>query len=251
MSTVPSRTLDMTTLRSILYLLFLSLTVILYAFPISILGWVLPYGLISRVGQHWGKVNLWALRWICGLGYHVQGEENLPSSTCIVLCKHQSAWETIALRALLPPENTWVMKHELLWIPFFGWALAVYRPIAIDRTNARRSIQKLLDRGKHWLDKGRWIIIFPEGTRVTSGQRQHYGRGGSMLAQKANYPVLPIAHNAGVFWRRRDIKKYPGKVTLVIGKPLDPTGLSPTEINRRVEEWIEETIAKLPGRDLH
>jgi len=239
----------MTTLKSILYLLFVSLTVILYALPISIFGWILPYRLISRTGQHWGKVNLWALEWICGLGYQVQGEENLPSSTCIVLCKHQSAWETIALRALLPPEHTWVMKRELLWIPLFGWALAVYRPIAIDRSSAYRSIQRLLDQGKYWLDKERWIIIFPEGTRVASGQRQHYGRGGAMLARKTGYPVLPIAHNAGVFWRRRYIKKHPGKVILVIGKPLDPTGLSSTEISQRVEEWIEETVAKLPHRD--
>jgi len=239
----------MITLRSILYLLFVLLTVILYVPPISIFGWILPYRLISKVGRHWGKVNLWALEWICGLGYQIQGKENLPSSTCIVLCKHQSAWETIALRALLPPEHTWVMKRELLWIPLFGWALAVYRPIAIDRSNARRSIRKLLDQGKYWLDKERWITIFPEGTRVASGQRQHYSRSGAMLAQKTGYPVLPIAHNAGVFWRRRGVKKYPGKITLVIGKSLDPTGLSPTEINRRVEEWIEGTVAELPFRD--
>ncbi len=237
-------------LRSILYLLFLLLTVILYALPISILGWVLPYRLISKAGQYWGKINLLALKWICGLGYQVQGEDNLPPSPCIVLCKHQSTWETIALRALLPPEHTWVIKRELLRIPFFGWALAVYRPIAIDRSNTRRSIQKLLDQGKYWLDKGRWIIIFPEGTRVTSGQRQHYGRGGAMLARKTGYPVLPIAHNAGIFWRRRDIKKHPGEIILVIGKPLDPTGLSSTEINRCVEEWIERTVAELSPRDL-
>jgi len=141
------------------------------------------------------------------------------------------------------------MKRELLWIPFFGWALAVYRPIAINRSNTRRSIQKLLDQGKHWLDKERWIIIFPEGTRVTSGQRQHYARGGAALAQKSGYPVLPIAHNAGIFWHRRDIKKYPGKITLVIGKPLDTTELSPNEISRRVEEWIEGTVAKLPSKN--
>jgi len=238
----------MITLRSILYLLFMLLTVILYALPISIFGWILPYRLVSKAGRHWGKVNLWALERICGLGYQIQGKENLPSSTCIVLCKHQSAWETIALRALLPPEHTWVLKRELLWIPLFGWALAVYRPIAIDRSSTRRSIRKLLDRGKYWLDKGHWMIIFPEGTRVASGQRQHYRRSGAMLAQQTGYPVLPIAHNAGVFWRRRDIKKYPVKITLVIGKPLDPTGLSPTEISRRVEEWIEGTVAELPLR---
>ena len=236
----------MTMLRSLLYLLFMSISVILYALPISILRWVLPYKLIARAGQQWGKINLWALGLFCGLGYRIQGESNLPSTACIVLCKHQSAWETIALRALLPPEHTWVLKRELLWAPFFGWALAAYKPIAIDRSTARRSIRKLLQEGKHWLDKGRWIVIFPEGTRVAPGQRKHYGQGGAMLAHKSGYPVLPIAHNAGVFWRRRDVRKYPGQIDLVIGEPLDPNGLSSAEINQHIEDWIEGTVARLP-----
>jgi len=239
---------DMVTLRSILFMLFLSTTIILYGLPIGILGWMLPYRVVSKVSRYWGKVNLRALELICGLGYRIQGKENLPSSTCIVFCKHQSAWEILALRVLLPSENTWVVKRELLWIPFFGWALATLQPIAIDRDNARRSLQKLLNQGKYWLDKGRWITIFPEGTRVAAGEKQHYNRGGAMLAQKTGYPVLPIAHNAGVFWQRRDLKKYPGEITLIIGKPLNPKGLSATEINQRIEAWIEETVAELPRR---
>lgn len=237
----------MVTLRSLLYLVFMSVTIVLYALPISILGWVLPHRIVARAGQHWAKINLRALEIICGLRYRITGMENLPSNNCIVLCKHQSAWETIALRGLLPPEHTWVLKRELLWAPFFGWALAAHRPIAIDRNNARRAIRKLLQEGKYWLNQGRWIVIFPEGTRVAPGERKHYGQGGAMLAQKSGYPVLPIAHNAGVFWRRRDIKKYPGKIEVVIGKPLDPKGLSSTEINQRVEEWIEGTLATLPA----
>jgi len=240
----------MTTLRSILYMLFLSITIILYGLPTSILGWILPSRLVLKASQHWGKINLQALKLICGLGCRVQGKENLPSSTCIVLCKHQSAWEIIALRALLPPGNTWVVKRELLWVPLFGWALVALRPIMIDRDNAHRSLQQLLEQGKYWLDKGHWITIFPEGTRVASGERRHYNRGGAMLARKTGYPILPIAHNAGVFWRRRDLKKYPGEITLVIGKPLNPKGLSATEINQRIEEWIEGTVAELPHRDL-
>jgi len=244
----PTELRMMITLRSILYLLFLLVTIILYGLSIGIFGWILPYQWVTRIGQHWGKVNLRALELICGLSYRIQGEENLPSSTCIVLCKHQSVWETIALRALLPPEHTWVLKRELLWAPFLGWALAAYRPITIDRGNTYRSIQKLLRQGKYWLDKGNWIVIFPEGTRVASRKRQDYNRGGAILAQKTGYPVLPIAHNAGVFWLRRDLKKYPGEITLVIGKLLDPAGLSSTEINRYVEEWIEETVDKLPRK---
>lgn len=240
----------MTTLRSILYLLFMAVTVVLYALPISIFGWIVPFKVIARAGQHWGKLNLRALEMICGLGYRVEGKENLPSTKCIVLCKHQSAWETIALRALLPLEHTWVIKRELLWTPFFGWAMAAYRPIAINRSSARQSVRKLLDEGAYWLDKGRWIVIFPEGTRVAPGEKKHYGQGGSMLAHKTGCPVLPIAHNAGVFWRRRDIKKHPGRIELVIGELLDPDGLSSAEINRRVEDWIEATVARLPSKEL-
>jgi 1-acyl-sn-glycerol-3-phosphate acyltransferase len=107
-------------------------------------------------------------------------------------------------------------------------------------------MRKLLDEGKYWLDKGRWIVIFPEGTRVAPGQRKRYGQGGAMLAQKTGYPVMPIAHNAGVFWRRRDINKYPGCIDIVIGEPIRTAGLSAAEINRRVEDWIEAKVAKLP-----
>lgn len=170
----------------------------------------------------------------------------MPSSNCIILCKHQSAWETIALRALLPPEQTWVLKRELLWVPFFGWALAPLRPIAIDRKTGRRAIRQLIKEGKYRLGQGRWIVIFPEGTRVAPGQRKPYERGGGILAQKSGYPVLPIAHNAGVFWRRRDINKYPGRIDVVIGRPLDTKGLSSADITRRVEDWIETTVARLP-----
>jgi len=238
----------MITLRSILYLVFLSVITILYALPLSIFGWLLPYRLVAKASQYWGRINLHALERICGLSYQVQGQENLPSSGCIVICKHQSAWEIFALETLLPLGHTWILKRELLWVPIFGWVLALYQPIAIDRGNTYRSIRKLLDQGKYWLDQGRWVIIFPEGTRVTSGERKPYRKGGAILAHKTGYPILPIAHNAGVFWRRRDTKKHPGKITLVIGKPLDPTGLSSDELHRRVEEWIEETVERLPRK---
>jgi len=236
----------MTTLRSLGYLVFMSVTVVLYAVPISLFGWVVPNHLVSRAGRSWARINLWTLEKICGLGYRIRGWENLPKNNCIVLCKHQSAWETIALRGLLPPDSTWVVKRELLRVPFFGWALARYHPIAIDRHSARQAIRQLLDEGRYWLEQGRWIVLFPEGTRVAPGERKRYGQGGAMLAHRTGYPVLPIAHNAGVFWRRRDLKKFPGKIDVVIGEPLSTKGLSAREINRRVETWIEDTVASLP-----
>jgi 1-acyl-sn-glycerol-3-phosphate acyltransferase len=241
----------MVSLRSLVYLGYLFLTVVLFSIPIAVLGWVVPYKWLAEAGRLWGNINLIGLSKICGLNYRVSGKENLPISNCIVLCKHQSAWETIALRALLPAEHTWVLKRELLWVPFFGWGLAPYRPIAIDRKAGRRAAVQLVQQGRHWLEQGRWIVIFPEGTRVNPGDRKRYGIGGALLAEKTAFPVLPIAHNAGVFWRRRDYRKYPGTIDLVIGEVMETKGLSAAQINRRVEQWIETTVARLPdGRSL-
>ncbi|WP_338113759.1 lysophospholipid acyltransferase family protein [Thiococcus pfennigii] len=232
--------------RSILYLIFLALTVIAYSIPLGLFGWLMPTPLLGRLGQSWAQANLWGQRRICGLDYRTQGLERLPERNCIVLAKHQSAWETIALRGILPPQQTWVLKRELLWIPFFGWALAPYRPIAIDRGAGRAALRQLMERGAHWLAKGRWVILFPEGTRVAPGERHRYGSGGAMLAERTGVPIVPIAHNAGVFWPRRSINKHPGTIDVVIGEPIATAGRSAQEINQEVEAWIEGTLATLP-----
>ncbi len=236
----------MVLLRSLIFQLYLAFFVILFGLPLALFGWFLPYAWLGRIGRRWGQLILWGLERICNLRYRVSGAENLPDHPCIVLCKHQSAWETIALRALLPPNHTWVLKRELLWLPFFGWGIAAYRPIAIDRRAGRKAMKQLVREGKKWLDAGRWVVVFPEGTRVAPGQRKKYGIGGALLAEKTGYPVLPIAHNAGVFWRRRGFKKYPGTIDLVIGELLPVQGRSALEINRLVEAWIESTVAQLP-----
>lgn len=233
--------------RSLIYLLFLALSVLLYGIPLALFGWWMSSLQRGRLGCQWGRVNLFALRWICGLGIRTHGLDRLlAAANCIVLCKHQSAWETIALRALLPPRQTWVLKRELLSIPVFGWALAPFRPIAIERKAGRKAMRQLLEEGEHWLRAGQWIIIFPEGTRVAPGQRGRYGQGGAMLASKSGYPVLPIAHNAGAFWRRRSLKKFPGVVDLVVGEHIEPADRSVGEITRLAEQWIEGTVAALP-----
>jgi 1-acyl-sn-glycerol-3-phosphate acyltransferase len=234
-------------IRSLAYLVFLALSVVIVCGPILVLGGLNLQGAIGWIAHQWGTWNLGALRVLCGLNVRFRGAENLPSEAVIVLCKHQSAWETLALRKFLPPQQTWVLKRELMWVPFFGWALAPYRPIAIDRKAGRQAIKQLLDQGKRWLAAGRWIVIFPEGTRVAPGERAPYAIGGAMLAERTGRPILPIAHNAGVFWPRRSIVKFPGVVDLVIG-PLIPTaGRKAQEINAEVERWIEDTVASLPG----
>ena len=135
-----------------------------------------------------------------------------------------------------------------MWVPIFGWALASVQPIAIDRKTGRKAASKIIEQGRRRLQQGRTLVIFPEGTRVAPGNRKKYGIGGGLLAEKTGYPVLPIAHNAGVFWRRRDIKKFPGTIQVVIGEPIDPTGLRAVEINKRAEQWIEDTVSSLPDK---
>lgn len=232
--------------RSILYLAFAFATVVVYSIPLATIGWLLPRTALAPIGTSWAAVNLWGLRWICGLHYRVRGAEHLTARNGIIMSKHQSAWETIAFRKILPRDLTWVLKRELLWIPFFGWGLAPFRPIAIDRGSARAAVRKLLDRGAFWLERGRWIVIFPEGTRVRPGERRRYGPGGGLLAERTGAPVVPVAHNAGVFWQRRALKKYPGTIDVVIGEPIETAGRSAQEISREVEDWIEGVMETLP-----
>ena len=188
---------------------------------------------------------MWLLRTICGLDYRISGLENLPTDNCIIASKHQSAWETIALRGILPPRQSWVLKRELLRIPFFGWALAAAQPIAIDRKAGKNAARQIIEQGVKALQQGVFVVIFPEGTRVAPGERKKYGIGAGLLAEHSGYPVLPIAHDAGVYWRRRGILKRPGTIQVVIGPLIETNGLKAVEINRRIEDWIEAQMASL------
>lgn len=203
---------------------------------------------LARLGQSWAASSLWLLNVLCGTRYQVAGREHLPAGPAVVLCNHQSAWETLALRVILPPRQAWVLKRELLRIPVFGWALARYRPIAIDRRAGRQAIKQLLREGQEHLRAGRWVVIFPQGTRVAPGEWRPFNLGGAKLAESAGVPVVPIAHNAGVFWARRAWLKRPGTIQVVIGAPLEPAGHTAAELNATAQAWIEKTLAALPGR---
>lgn len=216
--------------------------------PLLVLVFPAPFLWRQRLSTLWPAFNMWWLRVTCGLDYRVEGREHIPPGAAVYLCKHQSAWETLVMELVVPP-MVWVLKRELMWIPVFGWALAALRPIAIDRRQGRQARRQLLDQGKARLDDGICVAIFPEGTRVAPGQKGRYHMGGALLAKHAGYPVVPMAHNAGHYWPRRGFVKRPGTIRLVIGPPLDPEGLSAEELNRRVEEWIETTVAELGGPD--
>jgi len=232
--------------RSSLYFLCLVFLTVIIAMVIITVGLLLPYRQRSTLGNIWGRCNLWLLSKICGLNYEIRGLENIPETGCIILSKHQSAWETIALRGLLPANQAWVLKRELLWVPFFGWALLALQAIGIDRKSGRTAMNQVVTKGQKHLDKGNNVIIFPEGTRVAPGERKRYGAGGAILAHHTKFPIVPIALNSGVFWRRRDLKKYPGTIQVVIGPPIPVEGLKSSAINKKVEEWIETTMDTLP-----
>ena len=236
-------------LRSLIYQIFFIGSTLVFSFVIVLVAGMASDTLIARLARSWAQANLVALRLICRLDYRVQGIEHLPQEPVVVLCKHQSAWEIIALRALLPFEQSWVLKQELMRLPFFGWAMKRLHPIPIDRAAGRRAAAQLIREGERLLNAGRWIVIFPEGTRVAPGARRPYAIGGAMLAERTGRPVVPIAHNAGYFWGRRRFVKYPGTIDVVIGPMLETQGRKAGEINAAVEEWIETTLEALPKPD--
>jgi 1-acyl-sn-glycerol-3-phosphate acyltransferase len=174
------------------------LTVFMYPFPVDTR---------FRFARSWAVLNLWLLRHICKLTYTVDGLENITNQGVVVLCKHQSTWDTMILQVILPPVR-WVLKRELLRVPFFGWGLAMMKPIAIDRSAGRKAVAQLIEQGRPMLDQGYWVIVFPEGTRTRPGEQKRYKQGGSVLAVETGHPVIPIAHNAGEFWPRHSFLKW-------------------------------------------
>ena len=198
----------------------------------------------NRIIAIWAKCMLWWLRVTCNITYEVKGVENIPNHPCIILAKHQSAWETIALQLIFPPQ-VYVMKRELLWIPFFGWGLAMTSPIAIDRSAGREALKQLVSKGKQRLMQGLWVVVFPEGTRIAPKTRSKFHIGGAWLASGAKATVVPVAHNAGSCWAKNTILKKPGVITVSIGQAIDCAHLKPDAVNTQVETWINAEMATL------
>jgi len=178
-------------------------------------------------------------RWILGIEWRVEGRENLPARPAVILSKHQSAWETMAFQLIFPPQVL-VLKRELLWIPFFGWGLALMSPIAINRSRGMRALRTIARRGRERLAQGFWVVVFPEGTRVAPGAQREYHPGGAWLASASGAPVVPVAHNAGLLWPRNAFLKRSGTVTVRIGPPIEAADLDPKTINDLAKTWIEE-----------
>ena len=199
-----------------------------------------------RIAKLWVRINQWVLEHVCGLRYDVQGIENIPERNGVILSKHQSTWETFSFLLIFPP-MVYLLKQELLQIPVWGWALARLDPIAIDRDAKTAALKKVLREGEERLKSGRWVVVFPEGTRVPPGERGKYNTSGAMLAHRAHCPVVFVAHNAGEFWRRHAFLKFPGKIQVRISPPIDASQFSANEINRQAEEWIEAQMLEITG----
>lgn len=229
--------------RSLLHVAGQALLTVPFAIA-AIVGLALPYRLRYALVSRWTHCNLWWLEKTCQLRYSVVGVENIPQQPTIIFCKHESAWETLALHRYFTPQ-VWVIKRELLWIPFFGWGLATLRPIAIDRRSNRAALAQILTQGRARLNDGCWVVIFPEGTRVAPGERRRYRQGGALLAAKTGQPVLPVAHNAGDFWPRNGFIKRPGTIQLAIGPIIESSGRSAADINRLAETWIEAAVGEI------
>ena len=232
-------------LRSLLFYIGQIISTILIA-PVGVIAFPLDFKKRYYLITRWAVFNLWWLKICCNVTYEILGKENIPKKPCIVMCKHQSAFETLALQRIFIPQ-VWILKKELLQIPIYGWGLASMQPIAINRDSSIKSFKQIADQGCERLEKGYWVIIFPEGTRVATNKKKKYLPGGGMLAEKSGARIVPVAHNAGRLWPRNSMIKKPGLITIKIGPVIKSENKSAKQITNEVENWIEKAAEELPS----
>ncbi|NVD98924.1 MULTISPECIES: 1-acyl-sn-glycerol-3-phosphate acyltransferase [unclassified Massilia] len=228
-------------LRSLLFMVLMGIATVIWS-AVCMLVAPLPYNKRYYVTSRWNVFIVWCAKTICGIEYEFKGYENFPDSPAIILSKHQSAWETIFLLANLPRPLVFVFKKEILYIPFFGWGIALLRMIPIDRKQGKNAFKSVVAHGKRRLKDGQWIIMFPEGTRIPVGKAGKYKSGGTRLAIETGAPVVPIALNSGECWPKNSFIKYPGKITVSVGKPIASDGHTPDSLMEQVEQWIESEM---------
>ncbi len=233
-------------IRSTIFWIFFLPVLLLSAVALS-MSFFLPLKFRIGIIRIWIGCSLFCLRVICGLKYTVEGLENIPEHGFIVMSKHSSTWETIAIQRFFRP-LVWVVKRELTWIPFFGWALKAVDVIALDRGTGRKAIKQLIRESQYHMDQGRILMLFPEGTRVPPMQQKSFKMGGAIVSQRTGYSVLPIAHNAGEFWPRHSWIKWPGTIRVVIGEPIDPEGKSPEQLIGEVASWITSECERISDK---
>ena len=233
----------MAVLRSVLYLLLAPLITIPFGFLLT-LSIVLPMRTRFRIIAVWRRMFMALCHYVLGIRYQVIGRENIPNRPSVILCKHESAWETVSLQAIFPP-LVFVLKKSLLMIPFLGWAFAAVKMISIDRSAGKDALRQVINQGCDRLKAGYWVAIFPEGTRVAPGEARRFKTGGAHLALSAGALALPVAHNAGEFWARNAFVKTPGLITVSIGPAIDPTGKTAEEVTALAEQWIAGELRRI------
>jgi 1-acyl-sn-glycerol-3-phosphate acyltransferase len=216
--------------------------------------WMVTASIWSNGEQMYRKAARWlgwqidALRIVCGVQVRVSGMENLPqgkTSPGILLVKHQSTLETFLMPTIMPHPLAYVFKRELIYIPFFGWAMGRMDMIHIDRSQRAQAFNRVVEQGKRLLAQGIWVIMFPEGTRIPRGKQGTYKSGGTRLAIATGAPVIPIAVTSAKCWPRKSFLKRPGIVDVSIGKPIPSEGRGAEELMREVEAWIESEMRRL------
>jgi 1-acyl-sn-glycerol-3-phosphate acyltransferase len=237
-------------LRSLLFILWMIVTVVPVALAVLLLSIFVRGNPVYWTCIFWLRLSIWGARYICGVRWRMQGVENLPSaadtnSAVVLLSKHQSTWETFAYPALMTHPLAYVFKRELLYIPFFGWAMARMDMIHIDRSKRAQAWARVAAQGKRLAAKGHWVIMFPEGTRIPRGSKGEYKTGGTRLAIETGIPVVPIAATSARCWPRKSFLLRPGVVDVSIGKPIASTGREPAEMMAEVERWIEAEMRRL------
>jgi len=232
-------------LRSLIFVLWLVVSVIPWALTVVLVSLFVRGDKVYRLCVGWLCAAIWGARVICGVRWRLHGMDNLPDTPVILLPKHQSTWETFAFPCLMPHPLCYVFKRELLYIPFFGWAMARMDMIHIDRSKRAEAWNKVAEQGRRFMALGHWVIMFPEGTRIPRGQEGTYKSGGTRLAVATQRPVLPIAVASARCWPRKSFTLRPGVVDVSIGPTIPSTGREPDELMREVEAWIEAEMRRL------
>lgn len=232
-------------LRSLIYWVVMVSSLLIF-FLVAYLIIPLPPMTRYKIISHWARFIIFWVRICCGIKYTMTGKEHIPVGPAIVMCKHQSAWETMALQQIFPPQ-VWVMKREIFSIPFFGWAIRTLSPIAINRSSRAEAQKELMEQGKDRVDQGFWIVIFPEGTRILPGSRGHYHSGGARLALDLGLPIVPVALNSGEFWPKNAFLRWPGEILVHIGPPIFTKDRKARDIMKEVETWIETKMDAIPN----
>jgi len=230
-------------IRSALFTVIMTVATCLWVIP-CIIARLFPYHICFAIVSSWCTFNVTCARVICGIRYEITGLENIPDQPCVIMSNHQSTWETLAYPSIFPT-LTWVIKKELLFVPFFGWGIASTQPIALNRQQGKRALKQLVKDGREKLQLGRYILIFPEGTRIPYGEARPLKAGGFMLAKQAKVNILPVAHDSGRLWPRRGFLKTPGTIHLTIGPVINTSDITSDQCRQRYAQWLKTAVREI------